>query len=91
MLYLTRKIGESIMIGDDTEVVVMAIKGKSVKLGFTFPPQVSVLRREVYDRIKAENRAAAESGMKVADIFLNRPKNDTSAPSGESTDDDNTR
>ena len=59
MLYLTRKIGESVIINDDIEVTVVDIRGKSIKLGFTFPPEATVLRRELYERIQAENRAAA--------------------------------
>ena len=61
MLYLTRKIGESVMINDTIEVTVVEVRGKSIKLGFTFPQDVSVLRREIYDRVQAENRAAAET------------------------------
>jgi carbon storage regulator len=59
MLYLTRKIGESVVINDEIEVTVVEVKGKSAKLGITFPEQATVLRREVYDRIQAENAAAA--------------------------------
>ncbi len=54
MLYLTRKVGESIVINDDVELTVVEIRGKSIKLGLTFPSDVSVYRREVYDRIQAE-------------------------------------
>lgn len=61
MLYLTRKIGESVVINDDIEVTVVEVRGRSIKLGFTFPPHVSVLRREIYERIQAENQAAARS------------------------------
>lgn len=61
MLYLTRKIGESVVINDTIEVTVVEVRGKSIKLGFTFPENVSVLRREIYDRVQAENRAAAEA------------------------------
>lgn len=60
MLYLTRKIGESVIINDDIEVTVVDIRGKSIKLGFTFPAEATVLRREIHERIQAENRAAAE-------------------------------
>ena len=56
MLYLTRKVGESVIINDDIEVTVVDIRGKSIKLGFTFPPDASVLRRELYERIQAEKR-----------------------------------
>jgi len=58
MLYLTRKIGESVIINDDIEVTVIDIRGKSIKLGFTFPATATVLRREIHERIQAENRAA---------------------------------
>ena len=59
MLYLTRKIGQSVVINDDIEVTVVDIRGKSIKLGFTFPSDATVLRREIYERIQEENRAAA--------------------------------
>jgi carbon storage regulator len=59
MLYLTRKIGESIIINDDIEITVVDVRGKSIKLGFTFPSDVSVYRREVHERIQAEKAAAA--------------------------------
>jgi carbon storage regulator len=65
MLYLTRKIGESVMINDTIEVTVVEVRGKSIKLGFTFPQDVSVLRREIYDRVQAENQAAAEASADV--------------------------
>ena len=63
MLYLTRKIGESVIINDDIEVTVVDIRGKSIKLGFTFPQTASVLRREIYERIQEENRAAAAAAL----------------------------
>lgn len=68
MLYLTRKIGESVVINETIEVTVVEVRGKSIKLGFTFPPEVSVLRREIHERIKEENRAAAAAG--TSDIEL---------------------
>ena len=61
MLYLTRKVGESIMINDDIELTVVEVRGKSIKLGMTFPSDVTVYRREVYDRIKAENQGGSSS------------------------------
>ena len=59
MLYLTRKIGESVIINDDIEVTVVEVRGKSIKLGFTYPPGASVLRRELFEKIQQENREAA--------------------------------
>ncbi len=69
MLYLTRKIGESIVINDDIEITVVDVRGKSIKLGLTFPQDVSVYRREVYERIQAEKaaEAAAEGGAVAAE------------------------
>ncbi len=63
MLYLTRKIGESVLINEDIEVTVVEIRGKSIKLGFTFPPGASVLRRELYEKIQRENREAAQADL----------------------------
>ena len=59
MLYLTRKIGESVVISGNIELTVVEVRGKAVKLGFTFPPDVTVLRREIFERIQAEDRSAA--------------------------------
>jgi len=61
MLYLTRKAGESVIINDDIEVTVVDIRGRSVKLGFTFPQGASVLRRELYEKIQKENLEAAQA------------------------------
>jgi carbon storage regulator len=74
MLYLTRKIGESVMINETIEVTVVEVRGKSIKLGFTFPESVSVLRREIYDRVQAENRAAAAANADAlpADIDVDK-------------------
>lgn len=55
MLYLTRKVGETVLINEDIEVTVVEVRGKSIKLGFDFPPGVSVLRRELYEKIQKEN------------------------------------
>jgi len=59
MLILARRIGESIMVGDQVEISVVDIKGDQVKLGIKAPPQVKVYRREVYAAIQQENLAAA--------------------------------
>lgn len=83
MLYLTRKIGESIVINDDIKITVVEIRGKSIKLGFTFPPDVSVLREELYERIQAENRAAAQSDGDLLDSLAGA-KTDIPRPDDES-------
>lgn len=61
MLYLVRKLDESIIINNNIEVKVIEIKRNSVKLGFNFPSTASVLRKEIHDKIAAENMASAES------------------------------
>jgi carbon storage regulator len=61
MLYLNRKLGEAVIINHDIEVRVVAITGKTVKLGFTFPPEASVLREEVVESVKLANRAASRT------------------------------
>ena len=62
MLILARRIGESIMIGDQVEISIVDIKGDQVKVGIKAPAQVKVYRREVYAAIQEENRAAAGAG-----------------------------
>jgi carbon storage regulator len=62
MLYLSRKVGESIIINNAIEVTVVEVKGKSAKLGFTFPADASVLRKELYDKLRLENEVAAQKG-----------------------------
>jgi carbon storage regulator len=64
MLVLARKVNESIMIGDDIEVVIIDIKGDQVKLGIKAPKSVAVHRKEIYDEIQKENIAAMQSKVK---------------------------
>lgn len=61
MLYLVRKLNESIIINNNIEVKVIEIKRNSVKLGFTFPDTATVLRKEIHDRIADENIASSQS------------------------------
>jgi carbon storage regulator len=66
MLVLTRKTNQSIMIGDDVEVSVLAVAGDKVRIGISAPRDVPVFRKEVYLSIQAEGSAAAAgSGEKV--------------------------
>lgn len=69
MLYLTRKPGEAIVINNTIEVTVVEVKGKSVKLGFTFPGTATVLRKEIHDRVMEENFSAAKQGDVTAETF----------------------
>lgn len=58
MLILTRKIGESVLIGDDIEFTVLSVRGNQVKLGVNAPKSISVHRKEIYQKIKALSLAA---------------------------------
>ena len=60
MLILTRKIGETITIGDRIKIVVVDIKGKQVRLGIEAPEETAIFREEIYQRIQEENRLAAQ-------------------------------
>ncbi|KAE9534276.1 carbon storage regulator CsrA [Ursidibacter arcticus] len=60
MLILTRKIGESLLIGDDVEITVLSVRGSQVKLGVKAPKEISVHREEIYQRIKALAEETAE-------------------------------
>ncbi len=61
MLILTRKLGESITIGDDIRVSVLGIRGRQVRLGIEAPMKVVVHREEIYVRIQNENRKASNT------------------------------
>jgi carbon storage regulator len=61
MLALTRKKGESIVVGDNIEVVVLGITGEQVRLGIIAPRSVTVHRKEIFEQIRTENKEAMQS------------------------------
>ncbi len=60
MLVLTRKLGESITIGNDIKINIIEIKGKQVQVGITAPPSVRIYREEIFKRVQEENKKAAK-------------------------------
>ncbi len=60
MLILTRRVGESLMIGDNVNVTVLGVKGNQVRLGINAPKEVAVHREEIYQRIRQEQAAAGK-------------------------------
>lgn len=64
MLVLTRKLGETIVIGDNIVIKVVDIHGKQIRLGIEAPTEISIFRGEIYDRIKEENKAASYGNSK---------------------------
>lgn len=54
MLILTRRVGETLVIGDDVQVTVLGIKGNQVRIGVKAPKEVSVHREEIFERIRTE-------------------------------------
>ena len=74
MLILSRKVDEKIMIGDDISISIIEIRGDQVRIGVDAPKAVKVFRQEVFDAIKAENRAAAESKPKLPEMNFRGPK-----------------
>lgn len=62
MLILTRKTGESILIGDDIEVTITSIDQNKVRVGIQSPAHIPIYREELYKKIQKENRAAASIG-----------------------------
>ncbi len=74
MLVLSRQRDETIMIGDDIEIKIVDIRGDKVRLGITAPTHIPVHRKEVYDAIQAENRAAADLKPEDIDTVAHKDK-----------------
>ena len=60
MLILTRRVGETLVIGDDVNVTVLGVKGNQIRIGVDAPREVTVHRKEIYQRIKAEASAKSQ-------------------------------
>ena len=80
MLVLTRRKGQSIVLGDNIEISIVEVSGDSVRLGIEAPREISIYRREIYDAIREENIAAARAAGKmkgqISNIFSGQQQKD---------------
>jgi carbon storage regulator len=60
MLILTRRVGETVMIGNEVTVTVLGVKGNQVRIGINAPKNVAVHREEIYERIKREQQGGSD-------------------------------
>ena len=86
MLILTRRVGETVMIGNDITVTVLGVKGNQVRVGVNAPKEVAVHREEIYERIKREEQAAggaveaSSDGRRILTIGSSRIREPRSGP-----------
>lgn len=78
MLVLSRKKGETIIVGDNIEVCIVDIQGDNVRVGIKAPREVNIFRKEVFEQIKDENLKAAQKPEGLSELLeeLNKLKNE---------------
>ena len=82
MLILTRRVGETVMVGDDVTVTVLGVKGNHLRVGVNAPRDVAVHREEVYDRIKQQGEATEPSSQSAQQVPLRVQRRQTPAARG---------
>ncbi len=78
MLILTRRLGESLYVGEDIRITILGLQGKQIKIGLDVPNDMTVYREEVYKRVTEENRLAIETSnedlLRVASLWQEKTK-----------------
>jgi carbon storage regulator len=74
MLVLNRKLGESIMLGDDIEVRILEITDGKIRIGIEAPKELTILRKEIYEQVVEENKNAVETSMDILVILSQNSK-----------------
>ncbi len=69
MLALSRKVNESLMLGNDIEVTILEIKGDQVKIGISAPKSVPIYRKEIYIQIQESNKEAVQGNVSAEDLM----------------------
>jgi len=77
MLKLSRKIGQSLMIGDDVVITVLKVNGKQVSIGISAPKSIGVHREEVYERIALETQASEPTVASMSQTLSKKVQNST--------------
>ena len=74
MLVLSRKLGESVVIGEDIHLTILDSQNGEVKIGIAAPKEISILRKEIYDEVKEQNKASAEVNPKSLRALIEKIK-----------------
>ena len=74
MLILTRRVGETIKIGDNVSVTVLGMNGRQIRIGIAAPKSIAVHRKEVFERIQRENQALAPTSTEGANSEAAEPE-----------------
>ncbi|MGB8657270.1 MAG: carbon storage regulator CsrA [Candidatus Zixiibacteriota bacterium] len=85
MLILTRKLGESVTIGDEIKITILGVRGRQVRLGIIAPQKVTIHREEIYFKIQEENKKAAASAMGEVSKIVGIVKENQEEPPDEAS------